>query len=737
MKTSVLKWIISICLYLVLLTPFLVSGKFLFPFITPKTIFFRCLIEIALFFYILLILTQSKYRPRLTPLTWTVLIYVLVITLAGIFGVNPYSSFWGNVERGEGLLTIYHLIIFFILISAFFKTKKDWLRFLDISILVSLLVSFYALGQKLNVGFLLASAGGTRLTATIGNASFLAAYLLLNIFLCLFLFINRKERSWRIYYGLAFLFELFILFETETRGALLGFFGGLLLLVILSIIFSKNKKIKLGLAALLLFLIVFASSVWFCRDQAWVVHTAALHRLTTISLTDITTQSRLLTWRASWQGWQDRFFLGYGYENYNIAFNKYFPVLIYRDPGSQIWFDRAHNVIFDQVVTNGLFGLLTYLSIFGMALWMLWPKLKHSLEGTILIGFLAAYFVQNFFVFDTLGTYIMFYSVLGLINFLSNQPKESEEIPQKEQIYFRKRPSSLLIVILILLLIFFLYFFNIRLALANRDSIKAMIEARKDSYKESIDYFKKAITYQTNQNYEIRQNLAVTAIQASASQKLTQEEISQIFDYAIEEMQKAIQAAPLDVRNYMFLMNLYGHSYQFEPKRLELVISLGEKSLELSPTRPQIYFEMGQAAMNQGRYQKGIEYFKKGVEINPSVIESHWNLAAAYIIAGQDDLAEQEFILMEEKDFDYYSMDNLKRLVKPYLMRQNFQKIAWLYEEMIKLEPDNPNLYAKLAAVYKEIGQIEKARQAVQKAVELDPNFVNEATIFLKSLEEK
>ena len=241
MKPNVIKWIIYTCLYLILLAPFLVWGKFLFPYITPKTLFFRILIEIALFFYILLIIYRPEYRPRFSKLTWAVLIYFLIMTFTSIFGLDFYRSFWGNIERGEGLLTIYHLFIFFILISSLFKEKKEWLRFFDISILVSLLISFYALGQEFELGFLLKSAGGSRLTGTIGNASFLAAYLLLNIFLCLFLLANKKQLGWRIFYGSAFLFESYILFKTETRGALLGFFGGLLLLAILSIVFSKMK----------------------------------------------------------------------------------------------------------------------------------------------------------------------------------------------------------------------------------------------------------------------------------------------------------------------------------------------------------------------------------------------------------------------------------------------------------------------------------------------------------------
>ncbi len=593
MRPNIIKGIIYACLYLTLLAPFLVWGKFLFPYITPKTFFFRILIELALFFYILLIIYRPEYRPRFSKLTWIILIYFLIITFTSIFGLDPYRSFWGNIERGEGLLTVYHLFIFFILISSLFREKKEWLRFFSISVFVSLIISFYALGQKLGVGFLLPSAGGTRLTGTIGNASFLAAYLLLNIFLCLFLFVNKKKLGWRIFYGSVFLFEAYILFQTETRGALLGFFGGLLLLALLSIIFSKNKKLKLGFVGLFLLLIVSAVSIWLCRDQSWVNNVNALRRLTTISTTDVTTQSRLLGWQAAWRGWQDRFFLGYGYENYNIAFNKYFPALIYRDPGSRVWFDRAHNIIFDQAVTGGIFGILAYLSIFGLSIWILFSKRRcYNIGSFVLISLLAAYFVQNLFVFDTLGTYILFYSVLGFLAYLSmpgwNQEKQGS------------RPRPFFIIVLALLLIFSAYVFNIKPAIANTISIKGLSYAYHNNYVEAMNYFKKSLSYQTYQAPEIRQNLVSLVTRASQSNQFTQEENKENFDFAIQEIEKNLAMSPSNARHYMFAINLYNAAAKFDISRYQRAIQLGKKAIALSSTRPQLYYLMGQAALALG-----------------------------------------------------------------------------------------------------------------------------------------
>lgn len=747
-RIQLLKGVIYFLLGAVLFIPLFYSGKFLFPFITPKTIFFRIFIELALFFYLILIIYKPEYRPRLNKLTGAILIYLLIITLASLWGVNLYRSFWGNIERGEGLITLYHLAIFFILLTSFFKTKKAWLRFFDLSILVGFLISLYALAQKLGLPFVVHS-GTYRLDSTIGNASFLAAYLIFIIFLILYCWPTKLSSgykfSWSAFYLIVFLLALYILFSTQTRGAVLAAFGGFLLLAILLVIFSRSKRLKLGLLVFLIILLSCPLLIWLNKDQAWVKNQPTLNRLVSISPEDVTTQSRFLTWQASWQAWQDRFILGYGYENYNLAFNKYFPVLIFKDEGSRLWWDRAHNIIFDQAVTGGILGLLSYLAILGLALWLLWFRIK-GWPRIVLTSLLAAYFVQNLFVFDTHSSYIMFFSVLALISFLS-EPAKREPIQGQSDEKRSLKPtkltfsSILTIVCLILIFIFMIHFFNLKPIWANHYCALALSYAYHDMYRESMTTFQKALSYQTYQNPEIRRHLARTVISALSSQQLTKEEMAQYFDYAILEIKKNIQRAPLDAYDHLYLMTLYNASYYFDQSRLDLVIEEGEKTLALSPSRPQIYFEMGQACMNLKKFDQGIDYFKKGVALADHVVEAHWNLALAYLYAGQEDLAEEEFKIAEQRSS---RAENLLRLAQLYAKKKDYQKVVEIYEELVyspeitqQIRQPRAQDFASLAAAYKEIGQYRKAAEAVMKAVEMDPErYAQEAEIFLELLRE-
>ncbi len=730
-KIKIIKYLALTCLYGVLLTPLLIFDKFMFPFITPKTLYFRMLIEIAVFFYVILALYQPQYRPRFNKITWVVLIYLLVMTLVSLFGVDPFRSFWSNIERGEGLITLYHLFAFLIILTSLFRTKQDWLKFIKFSIGVSLAVSLYALAQKLNMSFVVHPGEG-RLMSTLGNPTYVGAYLIFHIFFSLYFLFKQKASNWRWYYLGAVILEVFILLNTQTRGALLGLAAGIISWGILMAWFSRNNRLRQGALAAVILFFVLAGAFWALNDQAWVRNLPGIGRLADTSLESITVQNRLMSWDSAFKGWEERPIIGYGYENFNIVFNKHFNPKIYRDPGSRIWFDRAHNVFIDQLVYGGILGLLAYLSLFGAALLILRKAAKESLLAIAAISILIAYAIQNFFVFDCLASFIMFYLVLGLAGFFEKPDALEPDDSQK------RAPSILLVIILVMVAGFSLYHFNIRLALANHHIAKGVAYARADNYQASMAEFEKALADFSNQAPEGRQNLVNAVNRAVGSNNLTNQEKANLCEFSISEIEKNVERAPRDVYGHLFLMNALNYCAQFDNTRLIRIIETGEEAVAMSPTRSQFYYLMGQAAINLGRIEQGIGYFKKGAEISPHVVEAHWNLAAVYIVTGQEELAEKEFAWMEENlAFEYDSIKNLERLINSYYRIKDYGKVAEIYQRMIQLQPDNFNYYAGLAAVYREMGEIEKARQMVEKAVELNPDLAEEAKTFLELLEQE
>ena len=702
-KTSksleVIRQITVFLIFLSLITPLLLSSKFFFPFISSKVFFFRLIIELALVCYVILAFADKRFRPRITKLSGVVYAYIAIIFVTSLVGLNFYRSFWGNTERGEGIVTFLHVIAFFVILSGLFQDKKQWERFFAFAVLVSVGVSIYATLQRF--GSSLVFAGDiSRISATIGNASFFGGYLVSHIYLAAWLAL-RKKGFLRVFFWLVVIYELLVLNATKTRGALLALFLGVLLILLINSFIAQSTRVRRFSAVILLGVVGFGFLVWGLRNSPIIEKTGGLQRVTQISANDVTTESRLLTWQASWEGWQERFFQGYGYENFNVAFNKHFPAEIFRDSGSQIWFDRAHNIFFDVAVSSGFFGIIAYLSLFILSFWALFRFYKRNPEenrntSVIFFALLLSYFIQNLFVFDTLGTYITFYSVLAFIVFLqtSKEPSKDIRLSKKEKRsfndYLPAGPNPYLTLALIIVFVSVAYYTVAIPAKANLGVTKALISNSKGDFKGTMDNYKQVITLNNYINEEARQKLAEAMIGFRYNTSVNPEAVTGGFRTAVDELKFAIDASPADARNYLFLMALYNNFPSNEASYKVEVVRLGKEALELSPTRPQIYFEMGQAAFGLGQTDQAIEYFQKAVDLNPEAAESHWNLALAAVLAGRLELGIKEIdYVYDAKRTSKIVEGNLRNMISFLGQQGALAETVRIYETLIERVPND------------------------------------------------
>ena len=356
----ILRWAITIGLFIIPFIPFVVVTSMFFPFITGKNFTFRILIEIIFALWLILALRDSSVLPKRSPITLAVLGFFSIITLAGLFGVNPYHSFWSNYERMEGLITHLHLFAYFLVVTSILSTEKLWKWFLHTVLLSGVILSGYAILQLR--GVLVINQGGVRIDATFGNTVYFATYMLFNVGLAAYYFFRTETKRW-FHYGYLALAALFfiMIYYTATRGALLGFVAGTFLTLLLFAIARAGlvRKISLGL---LVAGVLLGGSIFLLRDSSFVKNSLTLSRLAKISLNDETTRARFANMGIAWKGFLERPILGWGTENYNLVFNKYYDPRLY---GQEQWFDRVHNILFDWLVGAGILGLLAYLALFG------------------------------------------------------------------------------------------------------------------------------------------------------------------------------------------------------------------------------------------------------------------------------------------------------------------------------------------------------------------------------------
>lgn len=746
MKKTILLNIIKIAVIISFFTPLIVHSGYIFPFVFPKTAVFQVLVEIIFFAWLILIIEHPEYRPVRTKIFLAISFFLAILFFASLFGVDFPHSFWSNYERMTGLITLFHYFAYFLVLTSVLKTKKDWFLIFDSFIIASIVISLYAIGQKFGIESFL-SAGQNRLSANFGNASYFAAYLIFVVFMAAFMFFQRQSRWAKTFYAFAFLLNFSVLYWTQTRGALLGF-AFAALVFFLTVMFwpaeSKEnerfnkfrKRLKLVSLILLAFLVLFSSVVYLSRDQKWVKKSETLRRLTSISMKEDSSQTRLLAWRMSYKGFLEKPILGWGWENYNIVFNKYydphmFPV--------ENWFDRAHNFVFDMLVAGGVAGLLSYLGIFGTVYWVLWKALRKKiidvLNAALFASLIIAYLVQNLFIFDMLHSYLPLFTILAFMNWVEQKEKFSNG--QKSTLPKAFNPNVFLWTILCVVFVMILYSVNIKPGLASAQAINTMKEQQKGA-ENMLDNFKKSLSYGTFGRFEIRLQIFDVAGKILSNYNAYQDKasIDKLVNFAIEEGEKTVKERPLDARYLLAVGQLNINASLNDPKRLNRAVEILEKAKKESPNKQIILFTLGEAKLRQGSIEEGLKLFQTAVDINDKAQESHLNLATVYLMLGELEQGQKIIESIEQK-FGPLSSPQYKRISDIMDQQKRYPQAAFYIQKAIDVDRVNGQLYAALASIYLKMGEKEKAKETAIKAMGVDSSLQKEMEEFIQSIDKK
>lgn len=703
--------------YLILLTPLILNRNYFFPYVVPKTIFFRVIVDIIFIAYLLLLVINRRYLPRFNVLTIGVSAFLVISLLTAVTGINFERSFWSTFERMGGILTLLHLFIFFLILTGVFKERKYWERIFAVSI---------AVGTFLSLSILLSKDPTSRGGGSVGNSSFMAAYMLFNVFFALILLLA-KGWGWRIYSGITFLIMAFVVFFNpveETRGAMGAFGGGIFLLVLGYLAFSKNKLL-MRLAPVILILGVLLA-LGFTQTEFF--------KANMFDIKELPGRARALVWGEGLEAWKEKPLLGWGPENFNVAFTKYFkgeiPLTV------DIWYDRVHNVVIDSLVSSGVIGLLSYLFIFGAAVWGLLKTCTKVAErknlffplGMVVI--LATYFAQNIWVFDMISTYLMFFLSLAFVSFLINSSNPS---PSPELALEPKRFSPLLGSFLIILALGLLYFGNLQPARASQMIIKGLVLEPG----QAIGFFEKALKTSPMAQLEAPEQLARRATDLLYGSNTDRFLLEKAAALSVGELEKIIVTNPQDFRFFLLLGRFYNDWYNQgkDPAKLDLADKVLTEAIKLSVENQQGYWALAQTRLFQGRNKEAVELLQKAVDMEPRYGPSHWYLALSYKVIGEEKLAGQKVQDAEAAGYNWKnSLNDLKSVIEIYQSLSEDTKLVELYSLAVEKDPNDAKLWAGLAVAQANIQKYPEAKEAAQKAIALNPEFAKELEDFLKSL---
>jgi O-antigen ligase len=605
------------------------NGGLFFPFISGKNLIFRFLVEVAFAGWAILALYDSSYRINIkkSPIMIAYSLFIVVLLLADIFGVDREKSMWSNFERMEGFVGHIHFFAYFFVLTVMLRTLADWQKMWKVFLGANVLVLLYAYGQLFgSASFVVASRApklaawfssrfpihmsDSRLDATIGNSAYFAVFALMYVFIAGLLWSQAKEPKKQWFYPVLMALNVIGVLYSGTRGTMIGLMvGGFVTLGIMG--WKEHGKMRKMFIGSLIVFVVLVSSIFIFKSSSFVKSSPVLARIATISPNDITGASRLSMWKISYQAWKEHPVLGYGQDNFSYVFARKF--LPERMCNLEPWYDRSHDVFFDWLVAAGALGLLTYLSLYGVTLWFMWKRKDHAMplsEKAILTGMLAGYFVHNIFVFDNLTSYILFFALLAYITV-----RTREELPTRGHPLFDIDQMNLLIVPLVgIVLLVTQYYVNYRPLLVNNLVIRAMSinEYAKtmplaDAIKIQKNSFVDAIAMNTLGSIEAREQFLQMAVRMSqvkvpetlppAEKQATVQALNDLILAARKDVNDSYPSYKDDVR----MLSIYGMFFNGTGDSVSAEKVLGDAYV-LAPNKQLIAFDLIRAYLIQKKF---------------------------------------------------------------------------------------------------------------------------------------
>lgn len=731
--TKWLNWGIIAGLFLSLFIPFVIASGQLspnffnllfpfatfFPYITGKNFLFRIVIEIVFGLYVILAIRDAKYRPRASWLMWAICAFVVWMGLATVFSVDPTKSFWGNFERMDGYINLLHLFLYFVVVSSVIGANKLWNAFFQTSIAASVLQALYSIAQALHwFGALPSSQSGNRSDGTFGNATYLAVYMLFNFFISLLLMSGMlkekhglKDGGAKIlfgFYAIAALLQLTTVFFTETRGAMLGVVGGLIVAALYVAIFGRSREMKalrITSFATLGAIVVLAGAFLALKDSALVKSSSSLSRLASISLEDKTTASRFIIWNMALKGIGERPVLGWGQENFNFVFNKYYDPAMY---SQEQWFDRAHNEFLDWGIAGGIPAVLLYLAFFALAAWAIFrAESLSTAEKAALFGLLAAYAFNNLFVFDNLVSLVYFYTILAFAHgFLK------EKLPGR--ISFSKSGTDQAVAIgapiVLVLVVGGIWMLNAPGISRAQVLIKAL---QTQDPQAALGTFKVALSDgELGRQETVEQLFQFASNSVAASTAVSPDLKSQVYDYTKQQGDLLLAQRPNDARLELFMGVFYSQFGQYDA-------AIGEfnKAIKDSPSKQQIMFQTGVTYLAHGDTQNALALFKKAYDLDTSYDDARILYVSGLYYAGQ--AAEGDKLLTDR--FGTVNHDD-DRLLQTYMALKMYDRVIAIWSARVAAAPSDTNVLLGFAGAYFQMGNTAQTIATLKKVETIDPS---------------
>ncbi|MBD2700828.1 O-antigen ligase family protein [Spirosoma sp. BT702] len=637
-----------------LLTPALFSSNVFFGYTSVRVLYFEGIVTIMA---LLAVWQESVWRQKPSLLQWSILAFLGITAIANLLGVDAQNSFWSSFARMEGFVTYIYLGLYFLLITRFQFSARQWTVALAVSVSIALLLTIFVLSTKAG-----RHTSDERLMGTFGNPTFMAIYLLqqLGILSLVALRIEWKSRRVRNVtklsgLGVAAIVLLGGMVMTGSRSSFIGLAAGIVILsVLLAIRNARTQPKRVLLYAAIA--VGLAGIVWFISQTDTVQHQPIIYRLTHLSGSTDTWQPRKISNQIALNAFVERPLLGWGQDNYNYGFASYYVSSL--APEGSDWYDRVHNVPLEWAFSGGVLGFLAYLAIWAGGLFQLIRSSLPAMQRYVLIAVLTAYFIFNLFNPDSILALQGFFLLLAFIDTSFTKDGLQSVTPQLAT----NRPAWLLPVrgVAIAGLVILAYFAIITPAKTLRQLNQFN---RQSSLFERVTLLEQTYRAATVGKIDVADQLVTLALSSLNDANVSAVDKQGCYDRAVNIWGEVCQQHPQSSRYKARLASLYiahdDYARAFPLYEEAVAIEKGK--------RPALFVQIGSAHLQQGNVAAAMTDFKQAYQLEPRWETPLVYEAMAYVVDHKP--AQADSLLYKVSDAGLVA--NIALVKQAYYMMRN------------------------------------------------------------------
>ncbi len=343
------------------------------------------------------------------PLTYHLILFILVLTISTFFADDISMAWIGNNWRFTGLSTYLFCVILFIY-SSCHPNPEMLLKPMIIGAVIAAMVGIL---QYFGVNYVPHEFYDVNVISsysTMGNINWFGAYMVFVLPAAMLFYIKETKTVWLISTAIIYTGLLVSL----TRGVWLVFF---VIFIVVTAVLFKNKNFNKPFVIVVMTFIIITLAImpvndWMLLSRVFTVPGAVASSASIVDESVEATGSvfeRIYIWKETVKIIKANPLTGIGLDHLKIEM-----------PGGRIE-DKAHNIYLEIAVASGLFALVAFLLFLSNFL-----RRQQIKTGFIFLVMILTYLLQGLFNNDIVQLMPLFWIVLGLS--ISNNSNSSSEL---------------------------------------------------------------------------------------------------------------------------------------------------------------------------------------------------------------------------------------------------------------------------------------------------------------------